>query len=98
MCWPWASHLGFIAISIFHPAIPHLPLHPLHRCQLVNVSENLSSLSSEWLIIKMMSELGVLKPYPFTRLGDDVSALEAVQWSRNGIRRRKAQHAVGLLS
>lgn len=69
--------------SFFHPSIPS---HPLCCCQLVNVSENLSSLSSQWPTIKMMSELGVLKPYPFTHLGDHVPALEAVEWCLNSIR------------
>lgn len=67
MCWPWAPHLIFIAhsLSFFHPSIPSLPLCPLCRCQLVNVSENLSSLSSEWPTIKMMSELGSFEAIPF---------------------------------
>lgn len=44
------------------------------------MSENLSSPSSQWPTIKMMSELGVVKPYPFTHLGDDVPALEVMKW------------------
>lgn len=43
------------------------------------MSERPSSLSSEWPTIKMMSELGVLKQYPFTHLSDDVPTLKEVQ-------------------
>lgn len=31
----------------------------------------------------MMGELGVLKPCPFTCLGDDIQALDAVKWHIN---------------
>lgn len=54
---------SFIALSLSFTPL-HSSSNPLLGCQLVNVSENLSSLSSEWPTIKMMSELGVLKAYP----------------------------------
>lgn len=72
--------------------------HPPRHCQLINVSETLSSLSFELPTIKMMSGVGVLKPYPFTRLGDDISALEAVQWCRNSLSWRETQHGGGFPS
>lgn len=92
MCWPRASHLGSLSLSLASlfflsfSIIPRLPLNPLRGCQLVNVSDNLSSLSSERPTIKMMSELGVLKAYPFTRPGDGVAALEAVQCQQSAAR------------
>lgn len=72
MCWPWASHHSFIppSFSSIPPSHPFLPILSID-VPLVNVREYLSSLSSERPTIKMMSELGVLKPYPFTHLGDD---------------------------
>lgn len=54
--------ISVLLLSSFHPSVLSLPLC---CCQLVKVSENLSSLSSEWPTIKMMSELGSFEAVPF---------------------------------